>query len=92
MPGSNPECQASNTLLIEYLDTGSPQEYPSNNANHVTYTNYLLKRQWEQLQVRDSSFFKAQPTCGFSVQDTSRVYMFGGQSVQQFTFCQQEVN
>lgn len=49
----------SGNLVIEYLDTGSPQEYPSNNANHVAYTNYLIKRQWEQLVVRDSAFFKA---------------------------------
>ena len=81
MPGANPGAIRGTSLLIEYLDSGAPSEFNPQLIGQLTYGTPIAKRNWESLEVKDTTFFRASPVCGFSVSEGNKIIVFGGQSV-----------
>ncbi len=79
LPGANPGAVRGNSLLIDYLDTGANSEFTSLNAGAP-----IASKIWESLEVKDSAFVRAQPVCGWSLQNEHKLILFGGQSVSGF--------
>lgn len=88
MPGANPGAVRGTSLLIDYLDCGPTQDFNTKQIDQASYGAPLARKNWESLEVKDPSFFRAQPVCGFSVSEGNKVIIFGGQSVSQFIFTQ----
>ena len=82
MPGANQAAYDNGVAIIEYLDTGSSQDY-FGDPKSATFGHVIGKKKWEQLSVINSEFISQKPTAAVVYQ--SSILIFGGDGTKNFT-------
>lgn len=89
MPGANNQSKVGNLCLINYLDTGSTNQF-TGDKNSRAYGTVIAMQKWEQLEVNNPDFVKSMPTAGIQLNNTEML-IFGGDKTTTFIFDTREV-
>ena len=90
MPGANNQSKVGNLCLINFLDTGSTNQF-TGDKNSRAYGTVIAMQKWEQLEVNNPDFVKSMPTAGIQLGNTTEMLIFGGDKTTTFLFDTREV-
>ena len=89
MPGQSKESGDGSSIQINLLDTGSSSLF-TGDRNTRSHGRVIANQKWQQLEVKNPEFIQARPCAGIQ-SSSSEMLIFGGESVNSFTFDTRDV-